>query len=71
MLARCAPKIIDKVLNKVHIMGKMLQKELAIPVSSDITPGISNFIWAKVTQLSESHTNTFKLPITATSAVKG
>lgn len=40
-------------------------------VSSDITPGTSNFIWAKVTQLSESYKNTLKLPITATSAAKG
>ena len=28
-------------------------------LSSDVTPGISNFIWAKVTQLSESYKNPF------------
>lgn len=40
-------------------------------LSSDITLGLANFIWATVTQLSESYKNTLELPITAPSAEKG
>lgn len=40
-------------------------------LGSDITLGIANFIWAMISQLSESYKIPHELLITATSAEKG
>lgn len=66
------PKITNKFLNTVRAtLWKNVMERISCSLSSDITPGISNFIWAKVTQLSESHKNTIILPIIATLVAKG